>query len=101
MKLPKLELPSFGGEPRDWTSFWDQFSAIVDSSDLPDVTKFTYLRSLLKGDAKAAIDGLSLTAGNYKAACDILADWFGRTERIIFWQTAYRLHTDFVKSECS
>ena len=46
-KLPKLELPLFDGEPTDWTSFWDQFAAIVDSSDLPDVTKFTYLIGMI------------------------------------------------------
>ena len=42
--LPNLELPKY--------SFWDQFEAIVDKSDLPEVSKFTYLQSLLRGKPK-------------------------------------------------
>ena len=28
-KLPKLELPTFSGDVAEWTSFWDQFQAVV------------------------------------------------------------------------
>ena len=83
-KLPKLKLPSFSGDPLQWQTFWDQFSAIIDDSDMPEITKFSYLQSLLQGEAKAAIQGLSLTAAHYKTACDILKERFGRKERIIF-----------------
>ena len=82
--LPKLELPTFSGEVTEWQTFWDQFCAVVDNSDLPEVSKFSYLLSLLKGDAKLAIQGLSLTAGHYTIACQILCERFGRKERIIF-----------------
>lgn len=84
VKLPKLELPDFSGEPLEWQSFWDQFRAVIDESDLPDVNKFTYLRSLLTGEAKAAIKGLSLTSAHYKHACELLEQRFGRKERLIF-----------------
>ena len=83
-KLPKLELPTFSGDVTEWTSFWDQFQAVVHASELPDITKFSYLRSLLKGEAKAAVQGLSLTAAHYRIACDLLRDRFGRPERIVF-----------------
>ena len=83
-KLPKLELPTFSGDVTEWTSFWDQFHAVVHASELPDITKFSYLRSLLKGEAKAAVQGLSLTAAHYRIACDLLRDRFGRPERIVF-----------------
>ena len=82
--LPKLELPIFSGDVSSWLSFWEQFSAVVDASNMPDITKFSYLQSLLKGEAKAAIQGLSLTAANYHTACDVLKKRFGRPERIIF-----------------
>ena len=82
--LPKLELPSFHGEVTSWQSFWDQFMAIVDSSEMPTVSKFAYLRSLLKGEAKAAIAGLSLTEAHYDIACGILKKRFGRKEKIVF-----------------
>lgn len=42
-RLPKLEMQTFSGNYLDFTSFYDKFSAIVDGSDLPAVTKFTYL----------------------------------------------------------
>ena len=49
-KLPRLELPKFNGNPLEWTAFWDQFSAVVDNTDLPDVSKLSYLQSLLGGE---------------------------------------------------
>ena len=30
-KLPKIERPNFNSKPIEWQSFWDQFSAAVDS----------------------------------------------------------------------
>ena len=83
-KLPKLTLPHFSGDVLKWTEFWEQFEAIVDSSDMPVVSKYTYLLSLLKGEAKATVQGLSLNAINYKTACDLLKKRFGRLEKIRF-----------------
>ena len=60
IKLPKLNLPVFGGDVLQWPSFWDQFEANVDSTDLPVISKFSYLRTLLEGEPKRAIEGLSL-----------------------------------------
>ena len=83
-RLPKLELPKFSGDHTGWQPFWDKFKAVIDNSDLATVTKFTYLQSLLKGEASAAISGLALTEANYVTACDILQQRFGRRERIVF-----------------
>ena len=83
-KLPRIELPIFEGDARVWESFWEQFVAVVDNTDLPDVRKFTYLRSVLKGEAKSAIAGLALTAANYTTACTLLKERYGRREKIIF-----------------
>ena len=55
LKLPKLELPKFSGDIIEWQPFWDKFKATVDSSELPVITKFTYLQSLLVGEADASI----------------------------------------------
>ena len=51
---------------------------------MPDVNKFTYLKSLLEGEAKEAIEGFPLTGQNYEKARKLLSDRFGRRERIIF-----------------
>ena len=83
-RLPKLELPVFCGDVTLWTSFWEQYQAVVQNSELPSITKFTYLLALLKGEAKACVQELSLTASNYETACAILQKRFGRPERIIF-----------------
>ncbi|ESP02106.1 hypothetical protein LOTGIDRAFT_111232 [Lottia gigantea] len=84
MKLPKLELTHFKGDVTTWTSWWDNYEATIHKSDLPDVTKFTYLRSLLDSEAAAVIKGLKLTSDNYGIACNLLKERFGRKELIIF-----------------
>ena len=100
VKLPKLNLPVFNGDVLQWQSFWDQFVAAVDSTDLPDVSKFSYLRASLEGEPKAAIQGLSLTSAHYASACKILKDRFGRKETIIFSHIQKLLNLS-VPSKCS
>ena len=84
VRLPKLELPSFSGDILSWQSFWESFRVTVDDSDLPDISKFTYLRSLLKDGASTVLDGLSVTADNYRVAKELLEDRFGQRELIIY-----------------
>lgn len=84
VRLPSLELPKFSGELTEWQSFWDRFVALVDDSDIPVISKFSYLLSLLDGEAKSVIKGLALTTANYAVACTMLKERFGRSERIIF-----------------
>jgi len=84
LKLPKLDLPKFSGDPMEWPTFWESFEACVADSDLPDVAKLTYLRSLLRGVASQCVAGMSLTAENYHATVDILKNRFGRQEQIVF-----------------
>ena len=78
IRLPELTLNPFDGSYTKWPTFWDTYeSAIHINSDLTEIDKFTYLRSLLQGSAKEAIAGLSLTAANYIEAVDILKKRFG------------------------
>ena len=84
VKLPKLELPKFSGDVLEWSTFWEQFEASVDNSDLPEVSKFVYLRSLLVGDARKCVEGLAVVKENYVTACDALKDRFARPSQIIF-----------------
>ncbi|UYV84463.1 hypothetical protein LAZ67_X002286 [Cordylochernes scorpioides] len=42
-QLPKLEFKKFGGEPREWITFWSQFSTIDRDPQMPPETKFQYL----------------------------------------------------------
>ena len=100
VKLPKLNLPCFGGDVREWTSFWEQFETAIDNSDLPDVSKFTCLRSLLKSDAKQCIEGLSLSGVHYSTACDLLKNLYGRPEQIIFTHAQDLLNLS-IPAKCS
>lgn len=67
-KLPKLEVKKFGGRIHEWQEFWDSSeSAIHSNGSLSNVDKFSYLRGLLEGPAKASIAGFALTKANYNA----------------------------------
>ena len=83
-KLPKLSLPVFTGNPIEYQSFWDSFEASVHGdSKLDDVVKFSYLKSVLRGQALSAISGLSLTSENYVEAVDILKKRYGNKQLLI------------------
>jgi hypothetical protein len=53
---------------------------------------FSYLTSLLEGEAKAVVAGLSATADNYDMVIKILKDRFGYKDRIIFSRIRARLN---------
>jgi hypothetical protein len=83
-KLPKLELPKFGGQITEWNSYWDLYdSAIHSNPSISKVNKFNCLQSLLEGNAARAIKGLTLTGANYDAAVKILQERFGKTQQSI------------------
>ena len=83
-KLPKLKLQSFSGNPLEFPSFWDSFTAAVHGDpSIEKIMKFNYLRSYLQGQALSAINGLSLTAANYDEAVNILNDRFGNKQLLI------------------
>ncbi|KAL5497136.1 hypothetical protein EMCRGX_G013555 [Ephydatia muelleri] len=69
VKLPKLTLRKFSGDPTAWTPFWDSYeSAIHRNPDLSDIDKFNYLQSLVEHSAAEAIAGLTLSSSNYGEA---------------------------------
>ena len=84
VRLPKLQLPSFDGNFKDWSAFWDSFdSAINSNQSLTPVEKFSYLRASLRGSAAATIHGLSLSSANYDAAVTLLKERYGDPQKII------------------
>ena len=79
-RLPKLNLPSFAGDPLTWQGFWYSFEAAVNSNAALDgVQKFNYLKAQLHGDASRAIAGLPLTSANYNHAVSLLQERFGQS----------------------
>ncbi|XP_045216914.2 uncharacterized protein LOC123566652 [Mercenaria mercenaria] len=84
VKLPKLDLVSFGGNKIKWLEFWDSFECTVHSNKrLSDIEKFTYLQSKLFGEAKSAISGLPLTNANYHVALSLLKERFGNAHEVV------------------
>ena len=83
MKLPKLSLPTFDGDILKWQEFWDVYSTAVHEQDIPDVTKFNYLKGSIRSAAATAISGISVTNDNYSSAVKISQDKFGKKENII------------------
>ncbi|CAB3983668.1 Pol poly [Paramuricea clavata] len=82
-KLPKLVISKFGGDFQDWQRFWGQFTETVDKTNMPAITKFTYLCELLDPNIKHVIDSLPFTTKGYNRAKSILKDRYGKESEII------------------
>ena len=83
-KLPKITLPRFNGDVTKWDTFWDSFnSAIHTNTDIANIDKFNYLKSLIEGPAARTIQGLTLTNSNYETAIKLLEERFGKRQQIV------------------
>ena len=83
IRLPKLNLPTFDGNILCWQEFWDVFNSSVHEQEIPNVTKFSYLKGTLRGTAANAIHGISITNDNYNTVIELLKERFGKSEVII------------------
>lgn len=84
IRLPKLEIPKFNGDPLLWQEFWDIFESTVNNNTrLVPVDKFNYLKASLIGEAKDSITGIAITNLNYNVAIEILKNRFGRNQTVI------------------
>ena len=79
MKLPKLVLDKFAGDPLEWSG---QIIATVDQAGVPESVKMNYLKSLVTGRAKSSIDGMGYSGGMYQVAWQTLEQDFGRPELV-------------------
>ena len=57
VSLPKLQLLTFSGDIQQWPEFWDMFNSSVHEQILPKVSKFSYLKGVLKDSAAAVNPG--------------------------------------------
>ena len=84
IKLPKLEINKFDGEPTNWRSFIDSFEATIDNNDtLANVEKMNYLINYLVGEASSTISGLKLSSENYEVALNLLKERYADPQIII------------------
>lgn len=82
-RLPKLVITIFGVTLTDWPRFWNQFEAEIDRSDVPSVTKFSYLKELLEPNVRTLIDGLPFSTEGYERAKMILKSDCGKKSEIM------------------
>lgn len=67
-KLPKLIITKFKGAQTDWVRFWGQFQTGIDGTNIPPVTKLSYLKEFLDPKVRVCIDGLPFTTDGYERA---------------------------------
>eukprot|EP00794_Sanderia_malayensis_P019549 gene19549-21481_t len=80
IKLPKLQLKYFSGDPMKWLEFWESFERNVHCNNAySDVHKMSYLKACLDGAASTTIANLSIIGENYKPAVDVLKAKYGQT----------------------
>ncbi|XP_046145807.1 uncharacterized protein LOC123989173 [Osmia bicornis bicornis] len=84
-QLPKIQLPTFSGDPLKWESFRDLFKSLVHSvPNLQDVRKLLYLKSALTGEAAEVIQNTPITDAGYQGAWEDLEQRYGNLRLLSF-----------------
>ncbi|XP_072143775.1 uncharacterized protein [Dermacentor andersoni] len=82
--LPKLHIPIFSGERRDWKCFWNQCQASIQGDgSLSNIDKFKYLLTCLSGPAKTAIQGIRFGEAHYNVAIKVLFHRLSRPHMLV------------------
>ncbi|XP_076398078.1 uncharacterized protein LOC143266413 [Megachile rotundata] len=83
--LPKIQLPTFSGNPLEWESFRDLFRSLVhDVPHLSNTKKLLYLKSSLSGEALEVIQNTPITEAGYEGAWEDLEVRYGNTRLLSF-----------------
>ena len=82
--MPNLTIKCFNGNSIEFQSSFDSSrAAIHENESLKNSTKFTYLRTFLRGPALVSISGFSLTSENCNQAIEILERRCGNKQLLI------------------
>ncbi|XP_011698795.1 PREDICTED: uncharacterized protein LOC105456446 [Wasmannia auropunctata] len=84
-KFPKLELPKFSGNIKEWLPFWSQFKKINDDPSISNEDKFQYLLQATIPDSRASelVKSFPPTGENYGKAIASLKNRFGRDDIVV------------------
>lgn len=75
VRLPRLELVSFSGEPTKWPIFYETFKRTIhENPDLSDNERIQYLIGQLSGRALSVCTGVAPNADNYDIIWKTLVD---------------------------
>lgn len=85
LHYPKIKLPTFDGNVKNWLAFWGQFQKIDKDPNLDDHDKFSYLaQAMEKGStADELIKSFPPGGESYNKAVKHLVNRFGREEFLI------------------
>ena len=88
LKLPKIELRKFGGEIKDWLSFWNTFRKIHEFKtrhyrEKINLFKFHYFLQSTVKDSREVVNSPSLPANNYEKTIENLKSRFGKKDLLI------------------
>ncbi|CAG4971205.1 unnamed protein product [Colias eurytheme] len=82
-RLPKLDLPHFGGDLSQWVAFINLFDSLVHNRcDLTPAQKLAYMLASLTGEAKGLVQHLELIDNNYSIARDLLMRRYQNIRRL-------------------
>ncbi|XP_044249366.2 uncharacterized protein [Drosophila takahashii] len=85
-RLPRLALPSFDGNHKDYKNFISSFLQLVNREQISNIDKFNHLRNCLKGPALEAVAAFPVTRENYAKALERLKDRYDKPA-LIFVET--------------
>ena len=83
LRLPKIKLDKYGGDPMKWNMCYGLFQATVQSQPISDAEKLTHLQTLTTGRAHRAIAGYSCNSAMYATALQELELCFGTPDIIV------------------
>uniref|UniRef100_A0A914ZDX7 Integrase catalytic domain-containing protein n=1 Tax=Panagrolaimus superbus TaxID=310955 RepID=A0A914ZDX7_9BILA len=81
--IPKTNLPTFSGNPKDYRFWWQAFSIIHNDHTISNMHKHHVLRNLLKGKAYDLICYYDINFTNYDLVVRDLYQQFGRKELVV------------------
>ena len=81
--LPKWTLAQYNGDPLLWHEWIGQFKIAIDSQNLSDAAKLTYLKTLLTGRAKKSIEQFAYSGALYNDAMKVLERKFGQPHAVV------------------
>ncbi|XP_054724195.1 uncharacterized protein LOC129234242 [Uloborus diversus] len=77
VKLPRLNIKTYYGDPVGYLEFMNQFNDAIDkNTNLSKIDKFSYLKTFLGGAAANCIKGFTLSEENYDSAIELLKKRF-------------------------
>jgi hypothetical protein len=89
VRLPKLNLPTFSGQPEHWVAFQGIFENTVHKNgSISNIEKFSYLLSCLSDEPLNLVKSLPLNSANYFLAWDKLLKRYHNTRQLITLHTS-------------